>query len=128
MPWTRAALFSLAPLLATPQAHAAKTLTVQFQVSNTEGFDGSDPATLTLSKGNLSGSVSVVSPGGGPYPCAVNFGSTLIGDQLAMTCTIGPDEIVTFSGRLNPRTGAGRGIFAETFFKEQGTYKASPAD
>ena len=121
----RASLFLLSLLLATPQAHAEKALSVQFSISNTEGFNGVDPAMLTLSKGNLSGTIEIISPGPATYPCTVNFGSTLIHDRLNLTCTIGPDEMVTLTGKLNSRSSVGKGTFSETFFKEQGTYKAS---
>jgi hypothetical protein len=115
----------LLPLLAAaPHAHAARPLPVQFTISGTEGFDGADGASLFLSKGNLSGTVTVIAPGG-PFPCTLNFGSTLLHDRLNLTCTIGPDEMVTLSGTLNPRTGLGHGKFSETFFKEQGSYKAA---
>ncbi len=111
--------------LAGQQAQAAKSLAVRFTISNTNGFNGVDPGSLTVSKGNLGGTIDIITPGPATYPCAVNFGSTLIGDQLDLTCTIGPDEMVTLTGKLNARTGLGRGIFSETFFKEQGKYKAA---
>ena len=122
------ASLSLLLLLAAPHARAAQTLSVRFTISNTNGFNGVDTASLKLAKGNLSGTVQVVSPGPNTYPCTVNFGSTLAHGQLNLTCTIGPDEMVTLSGTLNSRTGAGKGTFSETFFKEQGTYKASGAN
>ena len=121
----RRASLCLLPLLMAQQAHAAKALSVQFSIAHTEGFDGVDPASLTLSKGNLSGTIQIISPGPATYPCTVNFGSTLIHDQLSLTCTIGPDEMVTLSGKLDARTGLGKGTFSESFFKEQGTYKAA---
>ena len=120
-----ASLCLLALVAAAPQANAAKVISLQFTVSKTHGFDGMDSASLAVSKENLSGTVEVVSPGPATYPCAVNFGSTLIHDQLNLTCTIGPDEIVTLSGRLDPKTGTGKGTFSETFFREQGTYRAA---
>jgi hypothetical protein len=124
-PFTPEPLYLLPLLLAAPQAHAEKALSVQFSISNTEGFNGVDPATLTLSKGNLSGTIEIISPGPATYAFTVNFGSTLIHDQLNLTCTIGPDEMVTLTGTLNRRSSVGKGTFSETFFKEQGTYKAS---
>jgi hypothetical protein len=120
---TRASL-CLAPfVLIAPQAHAAKPLSVNFTISNTNGFNGVDPASLTVSKGKLSGTVTVISPDG-TFPCTVNPGSTDIQNRLHLTCTIGPEEIVTLSGKLNLRTGGGGGKFSESFFKETGTYKA----
>jgi hypothetical protein len=114
-------------ILAAAQAHAARTFSVEFTISNTEGFNGVDAASLAENKGNLSGTVTVITPDG-TFPCSVNFGSTDIHDQLSLTCTIGPAEMVTLSGRLNLRTGKGKGTFSETFFKEQGTYKATQAN
>jgi len=127
MPKTRASLCLLAVLLAAPQAHAAKALSVDFTISGTNGFNGVDTASLILSNGKLSGTVSVISPGPVTYTCTVNAGSTDIRNKLHLTCTIGPDEMVTLAGVLKPRTGAGKGTFSETFFKEQGTYKAALA-
>ncbi len=121
----RASLTLLAILLAAAQAQAAKTLSVQFTISNANGFNGVDPAVLTLSNGRLTGMVSVISPGPATYPCTVNPGSMLIGSRLNLTCTIGPDEMVTLAGTLNRRSSIGKGSFSETFFKVQGNYKAS---
>jgi len=128
MPTSRATLFLLPVLLAAPQAHAAKALSVNFTISGTNGFNGVDTASLILSNGKLSGTVSVISPGPATYPCTVNEGSTDIRNTLHLTCTIGPDEMVTLSGVLKSRTGTGKGTFSETFFREKGTYKASLAD
>ena len=124
MPKTRASLCLLALLLAAPNAFAAKALSVNFTISNTEGFNGIDPASLVLSKGKLSGSVTVISPDG-TFPCTVNAGSTDIHNKLNLTCTIGPAEMVTLSGTLKAKTAVGKGSFAESFFKETGTYTAA---
>jgi hypothetical protein len=121
----RLSLTLLAILLATPQARAAKTVSVQFTISNATGFNGVDPAVLTLSNGHLAGTVAVISPGPATYTCTVNPGSTLIGKHLTLTCTIGPDEMVTLAGTLNRRSSIGKGTFSETFFKVQGNYKAN---
>jgi hypothetical protein len=77
--------------------------------------------------GTLSGTVTVITPDG-TFPCTVNPGSTDLQTHLQLTCTIGPAEMVTLSGRLNRRTGIGRGKFAESFFKETGTYKSANAN
>jgi len=127
MPDTRVSLCLLPFLLIAPQAHAAKTLSVNFTIANTNGFNGVDPASLTVSKGTLSGTVTVISPDG-TFPCTVNAGSTDLQNYLHLTCTIGPEEMVTLSGRLNPRTGIGHGKFSESFFKETGAYVASKAN
>ena len=121
----RASLCLLCLLVAAPSAFAGKPLSVQFTISNTSGFNGVDPASLKLSNGKLSGAIQVISPGPAVYQCTVNAGSTLIRDKLNLTCTIGPDEIVTLAGTLNRRTSVGKGNFSESFFEEQGTYKAS---
>jgi hypothetical protein len=121
---TRVLLCLLPALLAAPAARAAQTLTVNFTISGTEGFNGVDAATLTLAKGHLSGMVTVISPDG-TFPCTVNGGSTDIHRRLNLTCTVGPAEMVTLSGKLNPATGLGKGKFSETFFKETGTFTAA---
>jgi hypothetical protein len=128
MPKTLLSLCLLPALLAASQAHAAKALSIDFTISGTNGFNGVDTASLILSNGKLSGTVSVISPGPNTYTCTVNSGSTDIRNKLQLTCTIGPDEMVTLAGVLKPRTGAGKGTFAETFFKEKGTYKAALAN
>ena len=127
MPKICARLCLLPVILITPQAHAAKALSANFTISNTDGFNGVDPASLTVSKGNLSGTVTVISPDG-TFPCTVNPGSTDIQNHLHLTCTIGPAEMVTLSGKLNLRTGIGRGKFSESFFKEQGSYRVTKAN
>ena len=124
---TRTSLYLLALLLAAPPALAAKALSVNFTIGNTEGFNGVDPASLILSKGRLSGTVTVISPDG-TFPCTVNSGSTDIHNKLNLTCTIGPAEMVTLSGTLKSRTGVGKGSFTESFFKETGTYTAARAN
>ena len=121
---THTMLCLAALLLTAPQARAAKALSVDFTISHTQGFNGVDAASLTLSHGKLSGTISVISPGA-TYPCTVNPGSTDIHNTLELSCTIGPEETVTLSGRLNIRTGTGKGKFTESFFKETGTYKAA---
>ncbi len=121
----RASLCLLCLLSAAPNAYAARPLPVQFNISNTNGFNGVDPAALTVSNGTLGGAIQVISPGPAVYACTVNAGSTLIRDKLDLTCTIGPNEMVTFTGTLNRRTSVGKGKFSETFFQEQGTYKAA---
>ncbi len=120
--YATALLFSVA--LAALPAHASTIFSLGVTVSNTQGFNGVDSAKLSLSKGKLTGSVVVISPGG-TYPCTVNSGSTLAHHQLNLTCTIGREEMVTLSGRLNSRTGIGKGSFSETFFKETGTYTSA---
>ena len=67
---------------------------MNFTISGTEAFNGVDAASLKLSKGRLSGSVTVIAPYG-PFACSVNAGSTDIRDRLDLTCTVGPEEIVT---------------------------------
>jgi hypothetical protein len=121
---TCALLCLLPALLVAPRAHAARTLAVNFTISGTEGFNGVDAASLKLAKGRLSGTVTVISPDG-TFPCTVNSGSTDIRHQLSLTCTIGPAEMVTLSGKLNAVTGAGKGSFSETFFKETGKFTAA---
>jgi hypothetical protein len=127
MPRARPSLCLIPFLLVAPQAHAAKALSVNFTISNTEGFNGVDPASLTSSKGTLSGTVTVITPDG-TFPCTVNSGSTDLQNHLHLTCTIGPAEMVTLSGRLNFRNGIGEGKFSETFFREKGTYIAAKAN
>jgi hypothetical protein len=127
MPGMRASLCLVPFVLVAPQAHAAKVLSVNFTISNTKGFNGVDPASLTVSKGNLSGTVTVITPDG-TFPCTVNSGSTDTQNHLHLTCTIGPAEMVTLSGKLNLRTGVGRGKFSETFFRETGAYRAVKAN
>jgi len=123
---TCALLCLLPALLAAPRTLAARTLAVNFTISGTEGFNGVDAASLRLSKGQLSGTVTVISPDG-TFACTLNSGSTDIRNRLNLTCTIGPAEMVTLSGKLNPVTGVGKGKFSETFFKETGTFTAALA-
>jgi hypothetical protein len=121
-------LFFVALVSAAPNARADRVFSAQFTISGTSGFNGVDAATLTLSKSKLSGTVEVISPGPVTYPCTVNSNSTLIRRKLNLTCTIGPDEVVTLSGTLSPATDKGRGTFSETFFEEDWTYKATAGD
>lgn len=88
-------------LLAAPEARGAQTLSVDFSISDTAGFNGVDAASLSEAKGNLSGMVTVITPDG-TFPCPVNFGSTDIHDQLNLTCTIGPEEMVTLFRKAQP--------------------------
>jgi hypothetical protein len=120
---SRAYLLLLPMALAAPHAAGAKALSVDFTVSNTEGFNGVDAARLTLTGHVVTGTVTVISPDG-TFPCAVNAGSTDINKKLKLRCTIGPEEIVSFTGKLSARTGFGMGKFTESFFKETGTYSA----
>ena len=122
----RAYLFLLPLALTAPHAGAAKALSVNFTVSNAPGFSGIDTASLTVTGHAVSGTVNVITPTG-TYPCAVNAGSTDINNKLKLTCTVGPLEVVSFTGKWSAKSGFGTGSFFETFCKVTGAYAAKMA-
>ena len=111
------------PAGAVPLAPKPVTLALNLTIKSSGGLSGTFPASLTYSKGVVTGSITINSK----YNCVVNSGSTDVKKVLNLSCTVPWVDTATLKGTLSFVTGTGKGTVSDTLYHETGTYKFAKA-